>query len=51
MRKWWPPDVAASHEWKVIYQIVVYTIGVSTRYFEFSSWDPFDWPFGYQQDL
>ena len=23
MRKWWPPDVAASHEWKVIYQIVV----------------------------
>ena len=23
MRKWRPPDVAASHEWKVIYQIVV----------------------------
>ena len=23
MRKWQPPDVAASHKWKVIYQIVV----------------------------
>ena len=23
MRKWRPPDVAALHEWKVIYQIVV----------------------------
>ena len=23
MRKWRPPDVAASHKWKVIYQIVV----------------------------
>ena len=23
MRKWQPPDVAALHEWKVVYQIVI----------------------------
>ena len=38
LRKWQPPDVAASHEWKVISNCS--TTGVSTRYFGFSSLEP-----------
>ena len=45
MRKWRSPDAAASHGWKVNSSNYS-TTGISTRYFEFSLWDPFGWPFG-----
>ena len=49
MHKWRPPDVPATADWKVTYQIVVPL--KSRNYFEVSSFHTHGWSLGSEQDL